>query len=142
MTNEKILEIVSLYQRELQKLQADLNEVPYAIAIPSSMILHCLQMLDQIKIFVGTARIEKAFRWLGFVQGALWSHGVYSINELRNHSRSDKKKCREMAKAETAFSTAREDSTTLEQLIEEQDDIEIVVDADTVNIRSVAPSTD
>lgn len=33
-------------------------------------------------------KIEKAQRWLGFIQGVLWSSGFYSIDELRNHSTS------------------------------------------------------
>lgn len=32
-------------------------------------------------------RIEKAFRWLGFVQGCLWATGQYTLDELKNHNR-------------------------------------------------------
>ena len=31
---------------------------------------------------------EKAMRWLGFVQGVLWSQGIYTIDELRIHNTS------------------------------------------------------
>lgn len=31
--------------------------------------------------------LEKAMRWLCYVQGAVHAHGLYSCNELRDHSR-------------------------------------------------------
>lgn len=34
-------------------------------------------------------RREKAMRWLGFVQGALWAHGLAPIDELKNMNRPD-----------------------------------------------------
>lgn len=34
------------------------------------------------------AKVEKAMRWLGFVQGVLFFSGVYTIDEMRAHSTS------------------------------------------------------
>lgn len=34
-------------------------------------------------------RREKAMRWLGFVQGALWAHGLASIEEMKAVNRPD-----------------------------------------------------
>lgn len=31
----------------------------------------------------GPERLEKKFRWLGFIQGALWSMGLYTVDELK-----------------------------------------------------------
>jgi hypothetical protein len=39
--------------------------------------------------FVDEGRIEKAMRWLGFLQGVLWARGFYSLDDLKNHSRPD-----------------------------------------------------
>lgn len=41
-----------------------------------------------------TARepLEKAMRWLGYVQGVCNARGVYSCSELREHSRTDDQK--------------------------------------------------
>lgn len=36
--------------------------------------------------------IEKAMRWLGFVQGVLWASGVYSIEDMKDDNRSAKLK--------------------------------------------------
>lgn len=30
---------------------------------------------------------EKAHRWLGFIQGVLWMSGVFTLDELKEHSR-------------------------------------------------------
>jgi hypothetical protein len=38
--------------------------------------------LEGIKL-VNENRIEKAMRWLGFVQGTLWAMGVRTIEEMK-----------------------------------------------------------
>jgi hypothetical protein len=48
---------------------------------------HCHGMLDKILESVSEKRIEKAFRWLGFVQGVLWTSRVYPLTDLKNHNR-------------------------------------------------------
>lgn len=45
-------------------------------------IRHVLHCLDRIAEFVAAGRTEKAFRWLGFVQGYLWTIGASTIGEL------------------------------------------------------------
>jgi len=54
---------------------------------PDSGLIHCHGMLDKMEEFVKEGRIEKAFRWLGFVQGCLWLAGHYSLEDLMNHNR-------------------------------------------------------
>lgn len=44
-------------------------------------------MLDEIDGFCDEGEMGKAFRWLGFVQGALASMGIFTIEELKNHNR-------------------------------------------------------
>jgi hypothetical protein len=44
-------------------------------------------MIDKAILFVNENRIEKACRWLGFIQGCLWTNGIYSIEELKNHNK-------------------------------------------------------
>ncbi|MDD2696684.1 MAG: hypothetical protein PHE52_00800 [Candidatus Pacebacteria bacterium] len=48
-------------------------------------------MLDKMEGFLKEGRIEKAFRWLGFIQGCLWSTGEYTLEDLMNHNRPDVK---------------------------------------------------
>lgn len=38
---------------------------------------------------IPNGRIEKAMRWLGFVQGCLLCHGHFNLKDLKSHSRSE-----------------------------------------------------
>ena len=58
--------------------------------VPSERLSHYLFMCDQIVIFMesgGSDKKEKGMRWLGFLQGALWREGFYSLRGLKDHSR-------------------------------------------------------
>lgn len=91
MTNEKILEVVERYRTRL----ADVDPYPYEFGLadryPSVWCGNskAKSMLDQIVVFVNEGRIEKAFRWLGFVQGVLWRNGKYSIEDMANYNRQE-----------------------------------------------------
>lgn len=50
---------------------------------PLRRIGHLLWCCDQVRQFADAGRTEKAFRWLGFVQGALWVSEMASITELK-----------------------------------------------------------
>lgn len=43
---------------------------------------HLMYCCGQIVLFIQEGRREKAMRWLGFVQGALWTLSVATIDEL------------------------------------------------------------
>jgi hypothetical protein len=43
------------------------------------MVNQCFALLDTAKIF-------KVNRWIGFVQCILWKEGIYTIEQLREHS--------------------------------------------------------
>ena len=84
MTNEKILEVLAIYDECLRRegyrpLRAETSDA-------GAVLNHCLWMVEQTRLFVADDRREKAFRWLGFVQGVLWDTGVYSIDELKTHN--------------------------------------------------------
>lgn len=78
MTTEKIIEVLNLYKGVLSNVE-NKDEV----------ISHCMTMIDKTKSFVSEGRIGKAFRWLGFIQGCLYSKGIYSIEEMKAHNRND-----------------------------------------------------
>ena len=120
MTNEKILEVMDFYESELTTLRADLHGSPYAMTISDSTISHCLDMLPRMEQFLTDGRKEKVCRWLGFIQGVLWAEGIFSIDELREHNRSDERSDTEQIKddLEAVFNT---EGPTLDQLLEEQE---------------------
>ena len=45
---------------------------------------HMLYMCEMGKGFVDLDRIDKANRWLGFLQGALWMGGLATIDEMKH----------------------------------------------------------
>jgi hypothetical protein len=53
---------------------------------------HVLWMLDEMENWIrdqmtmDAKKWEKVQRWLGFVQGALWSLGIYTIDEMRKQN--------------------------------------------------------
>lgn len=89
MTPEKILEVVRRYKADFERQGSGKLAFPHSEFLPSMELgdAHCNQMLDKIEQYVAENRIEKAFRWLGFVQGYLWATRVYTIEELANHYR-------------------------------------------------------
>lgn len=47
---------------------------------------HVVWMCGEVIEFAKTQRMAKASRWLGFIQGVLWTHGVMTIDQMRRHN--------------------------------------------------------
>jgi len=52
---------------------------------PFDRLQHLLWMIDEAHSW-GPARLEKKFRWLGFVQGALWEQGLQSVEDSKRQN--------------------------------------------------------
>jgi hypothetical protein len=52
---------------------------------------HLVFMLEEIPKLLDEGRTEKAMRWLGFVQGAIWAYGLVSIDDLKSSNRPDER---------------------------------------------------
>lgn len=50
---------------------------------PSERLEHLLYMTMKITDWVRQGRLDKAQRWLGFVQGVLWAEGLASIDQCK-----------------------------------------------------------
>jgi len=50
-------------------------------------IRHLITMCEKIPTIVDEGRLEKAHRWLGFVQGCLWVFGLKLIDEMKEDNR-------------------------------------------------------
>ena len=88
MTGEKVREALALYRKKFAELGIPKKSFPHN-ALPKSdsdFLAHCHKMLDEMEVFIDEARMDKVFRWLGFVQGCLWRAGVYTVEELKNHN--------------------------------------------------------
>jgi hypothetical protein len=98
MTKEKIREVLDIYRKRFSKhkglkCEYDHNDTIFVGLQPYStnqVINHTFSMIDKIEEFIEEDRIEKAFRWLGFIQGCMWATGLYTIEELKNHNRPSK----------------------------------------------------
>lgn len=44
-------------------------------------------MIRQMRNFISENRMDKCFRWLGFIQGSLWTIGDFTLEELKNHNK-------------------------------------------------------
>lgn len=91
MTKDKVRAVIGSYRCYFESRGIS------AIAMPEDMpprtredvLQHCHAMLDKLEEFVNENRLDKAFRWLGFIQGCLWTHAVYTLDELKDHNRPD-----------------------------------------------------
>jgi len=91
MTKEKIKQVLSHYieavlksspPRQLKFEQYRRRDLR-GWELRSHLHWMCLQILD------GHVTGEKMHRWLGYIQGELRALRVYSVNELRRHSRDE-----------------------------------------------------
>ena len=89
MKKEKIIEVLNKYRSALEKFNISPKQYPHDLASPSKedAIAHVLLMMNTMEEFLKADRIEKAFRWLGFIQGCLWQIDIYSIEDMKNDNR-------------------------------------------------------
>jgi hypothetical protein len=71
MTANKVREVIALYRKKLEEMEIPKNKSSHS-SFPVSdkdFLAHCRGMLDEMEVFVHEGRMEKVFRWLGFIQG-------------------------------------------------------------------------
>jgi hypothetical protein len=81
MKEEKIINACKKYGREFKELRFLCSTV--------KDLDHLEWMTEQIPKFLAEGRKEKANRWLGFIQGSLWSKNIYTIDQMKEHNRPD-----------------------------------------------------
>lgn len=93
MTPEKIQDVIRIYRAKLEDLQIEKNSYPHDEFLDNRRngLGHCNAMLDKIEGFIKEGRTDKVYRWLGFIQGVLWSQRIYTLNSLMSHNRPDPK---------------------------------------------------
>ncbi len=52
-------------------------------------LAHINFMCDEGVKLIEAGRIEKAMRWLGFIQGTMWALNYHTIDSLKNINRDD-----------------------------------------------------
>jgi len=89
MTADKIREVIAIYRKKFEEMGIPKRRFPHG-SLPKSdndFLAHCHGILDEMEKFIQENRMEKVFRWLGFIQGCLWRAGIYTVEELKNHNR-------------------------------------------------------
>jgi len=91
MNSEKILEVIRIYRNYFEAKGIGIMDLSESDKSNSEeeILAHCHGMLNKMEVFIKEGRIEKTFRWLGFIQGCLYSTGQYSLEDLKNHNRPD-----------------------------------------------------
>lgn len=89
MTGDQIVAATDRYDRELEKEEIPVAEHPHDIVcmMRRAALAHLRTMFPKMVQFVSEDKIEKAMRWLGFVQGVLWVCGVYTLEQLKADNR-------------------------------------------------------
>lgn len=93
MTPQEVLGAIAAYRQLFEGLGVEKIDYPHSEVLhtPGRGLAHCHSMLDKMEEFVRKGDMEKAFRWLGFIQGVMWAQRVYSLDSLKNHNRLDDK---------------------------------------------------
>lgn len=103
MTPEKCREVIRFYRENLIELsyggiQGIVGEGPEVIKPKpfgddelilwpidqEECLAHLSYMLGEMDKFLDEGRMEKFFRWLGFVQGVCWTLGYQTLKELKD----------------------------------------------------------
>ncbi|MGE0366986.1 MAG: hypothetical protein AB7Q00_14760 [Phycisphaerales bacterium] len=93
MTPDQVRHAVMRYYREIgringQRLEQCKHSYLAGIRIPRDMILaHLRWMCIVVNREHAHDNIEKAMRWLGFIQGALWALGIKTIEDLKEDNK-------------------------------------------------------
>ncbi len=92
MTDEQVRQVVTGYLARLtregyQPVQIDFDRT--TLGFPRSRQLeHAAWMCVEVQRALDEQDRERAMRWFGFLQGVLWVHGLYAVNELREQNRA------------------------------------------------------
>lgn len=105
MSDAKMRSLLDGYETKLNFIRKEfsirpLDEIIAPGTDPSvgAKIVHAQGMIPKMRVFLYEGRREKAFRWLGFLQGVFWMLNLYTVEELANHSRPSKKDLEEQYK--------------------------------------------
>ena len=91
MDNKKVDQVLRMYQKDLEELSYAPERVEAIKSLEEqagSALGHALWMCEEALTW-GEDRLEKKMRWLGFIQGVLWTSAGYTILELKKDNTVD-----------------------------------------------------
>lgn len=87
MTAESLLGLLRAYQDKFANWPAERCDGDYYKPGMGRQIKHARWMMDEMvtRLEAGTVELDKANRWLGFIQSIFWINGLCTIDEMREH---------------------------------------------------------
>ena len=91
MTKDQCLALLEDYEQLLKERGAEPVETDHNIVSPDKETIfnNSLFMVLKMKEFIQKDKMDKFYRWLGFLQCVLWVAGEFSMNQLREHNRHE-----------------------------------------------------
>lgn len=85
-------ELIALYRQRLEDagfsgVRVDAGKDDVELNAQYQHLLWMLNQMDAMAEDPGPEDDDKLNRWLGFVQGVLWSTGIFTLTELRAQTR-------------------------------------------------------
>ena len=90
MTREKLKQVLQYYDKWLEDIGFPVNEDRNNWAYGAERLGYLRHMCRQVQSWDLDNLEEdwvKANRWLGFIQGVLWEHHIFTIDNMRDHNR-------------------------------------------------------
>lgn len=86
MTDERVLEVLKSYEIAIgtPAKKSETNMTPLTLA---ALCGHLSWMCQQVPGFLENGQKDKAQRWIGFIQGSMWSLGMRTIDQMREDNR-------------------------------------------------------
>ena len=95
MTRHQIIEVLCLYDETIEHRAKVEAKKGSGLAHVRWMCQEVQRLAADEMITPPDSRVEKIHRWLGFIQGSLWSDNIFTIDEMREHNRNGKEKDKE-----------------------------------------------
>jgi len=85
--NQKFINLLLFYLIKLDQLGVRPVEMQASHPDPMRRLGHCMWMITKMRSFDWDSDEIKANRWLGYIQGVLNAERIFTILELRDHTR-------------------------------------------------------
>lgn len=93
MTKEKLIKTLEFYKEKTRDFMQGAYNHRYLLPpdmLEINKLKHIQGMFDRIiPLIENQNKIEKGMRWLGFIQGVLYSLDLFTLEELKDHSRPE-----------------------------------------------------
>jgi hypothetical protein len=86
---DTLLDTAARYDHALGEQGYDAIKFEDAGQHKQAHLQHCRWMCQQIPLFVVDGRIDKANRWIGYVQGIFLSYNFFTLEEMKDHNRTE-----------------------------------------------------